>query len=293
MGMGVQALADTLHGSTGWLLLQVDWKNAFNSIHQPAILEALEQRCPSMLPWVRQAFLPAPLLVGREVVWSTRGLQQGYPLGPFIFAAGIQAAMDALPPGGALHMWYLDDVMFMGSVAEVGGVLTAIQQTLPPMSLELNLRKTTVWGPVLVSAASPLVAATRLHSKGGTDVLGVQIHAPLYPSPVWTHLVVLRGTFARTCAAVAALADTQSAHALMRSCLGPAKVQYAIRTLPIRHTAAFAADFTATQRATWDAVVGTPTSDAAWVQTTLPLRRAAAGLPVPLTWRRWRGSRAS
>jgi len=62
---------------------------------------------------------------------------------------------------------------------------------------------------------------------------------------------------------VAALADTQSAHALMRSCLGPAKVQYALRTLPIRHTAAFAADVTAPQRATWDAVVGTPASDAA------------------------------
>jgi len=33
--------------------------------------------------------------------------------------------------------------------------------------------------------------------------------------------------------------------------------------LPIRHTAAFAADVTATQRATWNALVGTPTSDAA------------------------------
>jgi len=91
--MGVQALADTLHGSTGWLLLQVDLKNAFNSIHRPAILEAL-------LTWVRQAFQPAPLLVGREVVWSTWGVQQGDPLGPFLFAAGIQATRDALPPGG-------------------------------------------------------------------------------------------------------------------------------------------------------------------------------------------------
>jgi len=50
VAMGVQALADTLHDSTGWLLLQVDLKNAFNSIHLTAILDALEQRCPSMLP---------------------------------------------------------------------------------------------------------------------------------------------------------------------------------------------------------------------------------------------------
>jgi len=70
---------------------------------------------------------------------------------------------------------------------------------------------------------------------------------------------------------VAALADTQSPHALMRSCLAPAKVQYALGISPLRRTAAFAAGVTATQRATWDAVVGAPTSDAAWMQTTLPL----------------------
>jgi len=63
----------------------------------------------------------------------------------------------------------------------------------------------------------------------------------------------------------------------MRSCLGPAKVHCAIRTLPIRHTAAFAADVTS-QRATWDAMVGTPTSDAAWVQTKLPLSEGGCGV---------------
>jgi len=93
-----------------------------------------------------------------------------------------------------------------------------------------------------------------------------------------THLGTLKGKFGRTCAAVAALADTQCAHALMRSCLGPAKVQYALRTLPLRHTAVFAADITATQRATWDAVVGTPKSDAEWVQTTLPMSEGGCGM---------------
>jgi len=65
---------------------------------------------------------------------------------------------------------------------------------------------------------------------------------------VGAHLGTLKGVIARTCAAVAALADTQCAHALMRSCLGSAKVQYALHTLPLRHTAVFAADVTATHR---------------------------------------------
>jgi len=134
---------------------------------------------------------------------------------------------------------------------------------MPPVELELTLRKRTAWGPGLVPASSPLTAATRLHLEEVPDVLGVQIHSTLYHAPVGTHLGTLKGKLARTCAAVAALEDTQCTHALIRSCLGPPKVHYALRTLPLRHTAVFRADVTATQRATWDAVVGTPTSDAA------------------------------
>jgi len=67
-------------------------------------------------------------------------------LGPVLFAAGIQAALDALPRRGALHRWYLDDGAFLGSLAEVEEVLGALQQALPPLGLELNLRQTTVWG---------------------------------------------------------------------------------------------------------------------------------------------------
>jgi len=87
-----------------------------------------------MTPWGRQAFQPAPLLVGREVIWSTRGVQQGDPLGTFLFAAGIHAALEALPPGGTMPRWYLDDGVFMGSVVEVEGVLAALQQALPPLA---------------------------------------------------------------------------------------------------------------------------------------------------------------
>jgi len=58
--MGVQSHVYALYGSTGWLLLQVDLKNASNSIARETILGALERLCPCMMPWVRQAFQPAP-----------------------------------------------------------------------------------------------------------------------------------------------------------------------------------------------------------------------------------------
>jgi len=132
VSMGVQAQVDALHGSTGKLFLHVDLRDAVNSIARAPILEALEHQCQSMTPWVRQAFQPAPLLVGREMIWSTRGVQQGDPLVTFLFAAGIHAALEALPPWGTMHRWYLDDGVFMGSVVEVEGVLAALPQALPP-----------------------------------------------------------------------------------------------------------------------------------------------------------------
>jgi len=88
VAMGVLALTDTLHGSTGWLLLQVDLKNAFKSLNRPAIMDAVEVWCPSMLPWVRQACQAAPLLLGREVIWSTLGMQQTNPWAPFCSPQG-------------------------------------------------------------------------------------------------------------------------------------------------------------------------------------------------------------
>jgi len=120
------------------------------------------------------------------------------------------------------------------------------------------MRTTTVWGPGLVPAAFPLAAATRLNLEEGKGVLGFPIPSPLYASAVEAHLGELGAKFAHTCSAVRGLADTQSAHTLMRSCLGPARVQYDLRTLPLCHTVAFADGITVTQRATWNTVVGTP-----------------------------------
>jgi len=135
----------------------------------------------------------------------------------------------------------LDDGVYLGSVAEVEEVLGALPQTLPPLGLEGSRQKTTVWGPGLVPESSPLTATTPLQLEEGTELLGVPIHYPVYHASVGTHLGALKGKFACTCAAVSALADTQCANALMRSCLGPAQVQYALRTLPLRHTAVLVA----------------------------------------------------
>jgi len=86
----------------------------------------------------------APLLVGSHQIWSTQGVQQGDPLGPFLSAVGLQAAVEALPSGGALHRWYRDDGVFMGSLPEAEEVLRSLLTSLPSIALQLNMCKTTI-----------------------------------------------------------------------------------------------------------------------------------------------------
>jgi len=109
-------------------------------------------------------------------------------------------------------------------------------------------------------------------------LLGLPIQSPIYASAVEAQLGELGAKFAHTSSAVGCLADTQCAHARMQNCLGRAKVQYALRSLPLRHTVGFAERITATQRATWNMVVGTPVSAPAWMQATLPMSEGSCGV---------------
>jgi len=107
------------------MLLQVDLKNAFNSIARSAILESLERLSQSMLPWVRQAFRPVFLFVGQEVIWSTRGAQQGDPPGPVLFSAGIHTALDAI------HRWDLKDTRSLHVINQFSEVSRVGKEVCP------------------------------------------------------------------------------------------------------------------------------------------------------------------
>jgi len=81
---------------------------------------------PDIAP-VGPASVPAGTPVGEpEGHLVDPRVQQGDLLSPYLFAVGIQAALDTLPSGRALHRWYLDDGVFMGSVAEVDELLRAL-----------------------------------------------------------------------------------------------------------------------------------------------------------------------
>ena len=73
----------------------------------------------------------------------TTGVQQGEPLSPLLFCAGlaplIQAVADYFPQ--VEQLWYLDDGLLYGDAAAVSACLVLIQKRLQLLNMELNLQK--------------------------------------------------------------------------------------------------------------------------------------------------------
>ena len=151
VGMGVQRLADVCPINE-WVILQVDVRNAFNTIHRPAMLQQCLRKTPSIYDWLSWYYSRSCSLTfqGTHMAMSSTGVHQGDALGPIGFSLGLEAALDncreqeeALP----WACWYLDDGTILGSLQAVGDYLEKLVPALQEIGLQVNPSKCTLWGP--------------------------------------------------------------------------------------------------------------------------------------------------
>lgn len=194
---GAEALvaASRLFASTvddSQVLLKVDFKNAFNTVHRRAFFAALERlsaqhpEVAELLRYVRIAYgSESPLFFfdqagATHILPSSDGCQQGDPLGPVLFAIALAKVMgettacfdDLQPP--PLIGSYLDDMVVGGSSAEVSMFFAIIKDELAGIGLQVNLSKCEVvgsWDPELVD--EDLFAGMAPLDLGSWELLGV------------------------------------------------------------------------------------------------------------------------
>ena len=142
--IGCSKLLPKLLHDHGMGLLQVDLKNAFNSVFRAAVLRQVQQHAPPMFQWAKWSLGSKNLLVFQEdTLYGVRGVQQGSPLGPRFFSLALQEVLVELRlmfDEASWKIWYLDDGTIFGNLELLEQVLLRLEQKLPRIGLELNLR---------------------------------------------------------------------------------------------------------------------------------------------------------
>jgi hypothetical protein len=136
--------SDPYHGK--WCVLQVDIKNAFNSVHRSSILEAVGRQADNLLPWTQQSLQSSTLFLGEYTLVSSEGGQQRAPLSPLFFSLAIHDALTSCPPTAA-NYWYLDDGTIIGDLPCLRQCMAHIKPRLAAVGSIIDIGKTHIWGP--------------------------------------------------------------------------------------------------------------------------------------------------
>ena len=137
------------------VVLQLDAKNAFNTLSRQVMLEAVLERAPKLAHYALWMYTtPSPLHLtqapnGRDTLWSRAGVRQGDPCGPLFFALAMQGALEQVnrsyPDVQVLS--YLDDVFLHGPAAAVEQAYRFLERCALDLGLVMQPAKSTVYSP--------------------------------------------------------------------------------------------------------------------------------------------------
>jgi hypothetical protein len=180
---GAQIMGHALRAGTeaaGIVTLQVDIRNAFNTVSRTAMLAQIAERQPRLLPFARWAYSQSsqlyadPLsedLQGQGLVLESQaGVRQGDPCGPLFFALALQPVLEATlaAEADADLLAYADDVTLQGTSDAVAQAFAVMQRELARIGLAVNSAKTRAYS---VDADAARTLATRLGCQASADGL--------------------------------------------------------------------------------------------------------------------------
>jgi hypothetical protein len=156
--------------ATTTAFLKIDYKNAFNMVDRTVLLDFVHEKAPELYLYLEQCYRSSSILSwNSNIISSSRGIQQGDPLGPALFCLAIHPLISELR--SSFNLWYLDDGTLGGEPVEVLKDFHHIIESCHKIGLELNFDKCefTLLGP---EADNNVIANDfRLSAPGIKDIL--------------------------------------------------------------------------------------------------------------------------
>ena len=122
------------------ILLKIDFKKAFNSVRRDVLLYEVYKLFPQIYAFIYQAYASSSnLFFGNEKLFSKEGVQQGDPLGPFLFSLSINNLISSCKSD--YNMWYLDDGTLGGKADVVFSDFQKILSAKNSLGLNVNPAK--------------------------------------------------------------------------------------------------------------------------------------------------------
>ena len=218
----------------GSALLQVDLKNAFNSVDRRAILAQVAARAPGLLSYAQSCYNHSTTLFGQGfVVESTRGIQQGDVCGPVLFSITIQQVLLRLESMGLqFQYWYLDDGLLCGSASVLREAFKVLKDMFGSMGLTVNSSKCRIFSP---SADFPMIAELSdipvVLADGGITVLGVPVGSE---DSIRHYLEQRREDLVCMLSRLKLLDSALAKFLLLRACLGVCRIIFLLRSVEFR-----------------------------------------------------------
>ena len=254
-------------------LIKLDFRNAFKSVRRDKMLSAVQDRAPSIYPFVHSVYSsPSSLFWDDRTLSFSEGVQQGDPLGPLLFCLAIyhHSTLSA-----EFCVEYLDDITLGGPTEEIPHDLEVIE-SFAEIGLILNNQKSEI------ICNDPVMRGTIIMALPGARAVETS-RATLLGSPIGNSCCISNALKDKI-NALEVLGDRLqhiTAHdgiLLLRNSFSIPKLLYTLRTSPC---------FLSTNLSAYDVLLKSIVSnvtnicfgddDPAWTQATLPVRYGGLG----------------
>ena len=130
-------------------ILQIDLRNAFNTVDRAAVLRQVRAKAPMLLPWAQLSLGGRSLLLCRDQrIYGHSGVHQGSLLGPLLFALALDEIIGPIcreyAGSDVWPIWYLDDGTIFGPLPLLEIILQKLVDRLPRIGLHLNREKSLI-----------------------------------------------------------------------------------------------------------------------------------------------------